>query len=97
MSKTMVSARIPEALGEKLETLTSLTRRSKAYHLTEALEGYVDQQVRLYQHIAAAVKDADEDGRYVSDKDMRAWLKSWGKPDQLPPPRLRQRDEPDDD
>ena len=97
MPKTMVSARISEELDGKLEKLAELTRRSRAYLLNQALEEYVDEKVRLYQVIAEAVREADEDGSYVSDKDMRAWLNSWGKPDELPSPRLRHRDEPDDD
>ena len=97
MPRTMVSARIPEELDGKLETLAGLTRRSKAYLLHQALEQYVHEKVRLYHAIDEAVKEADADGSYVSDKDMRAWLNSWGKPDELPPPRVRPRDEPDDD
>ncbi|MFN0191396.1 MAG: CopG family ribbon-helix-helix protein [Aestuariivirga sp.] len=97
MAKTMVSARIPEKLNQGLEELAGLTRRSKGYLLTEALEAYVDEKVRLYRHIDEAVKQADEDGSYVSEKDMAAWLDSWGSPNELPPPRLRKRDEPDDD
>ncbi len=96
MTKTMISARIPEKLGEELEALAATTRRSKAYLLTEALEDYVDRKTRLYREIDEAVKEADEDGGYVSEKDMEAWLQSWGKSAELPPPRVRRRDEPDE-
>lgn len=93
MSKTMVSARIPEALSEKLEALAVLTRRSKAYLLTEALEEYVDEKVRLYQVIEELVKEADEDGSYVSEDDMNSWLDTWGGENRAPLPRLRKRDD----
>ena len=93
MTKTMISARIPEALSVKLETLAGLTRRSKAFLLIEALEGYLDEKVRLYQHIDEAVKEADEDGSYVSEEDMNAWLDTWGQTKRAPLPRLRKRDE----
>lgn len=96
MTKTMISARIPEALNDKLETLAGLTRRSKAFLLTDALEGYVDEKVRLYRQIDEAVREVDEDGSYVSEKDMEAWLMSWGTEKEMPPPRLRKRDEPDE-
>lgn len=96
MTKTMISARIPQALSDKLETLAGLTRRSKAFLLIDALEGYVDEKVRLYQHIDEAIREADEDGSYVSEKDMEAWLMSWGTENVLPPPRLRKPDEPDE-
>ena len=96
MTKTMISARIPEKLGEELEALAATTRRSKAYLVTEALENYVERKARLYREIDEAVKEADENGEYVSDKDMRVWLASLGTENQLPPPRLRNRDEPDE-
>ena len=41
MNKTMISARIPEKLGDDLEALAEATKRSKAFLLTEALEDYV--------------------------------------------------------
>ena len=96
MSKTMISARIPEKLGEELEALAATTRRSKAYLVTEALEDYVERNARLYREIDEAVREADESGKYVSEKDMQAWLSSWGTTNELPPHRLRKRDEPDE-
>lgn len=86
MVKTMISARIPEKLGEELEALAEATRRSKAFLVTEALEDYVRRQAWLVREIDAAVKEADESGEWISHERMSAWLLSWGKPDELPPP-----------
>ena len=47
MTKTMISARIPEKLGQELEALAEATRRSKAFLVTEALEDYVGRKARL--------------------------------------------------
>ena len=96
MTKTMISARIPEKLNNDLEALSETTRRSKAFLLTEALEYYINCKARLYREIDDAVKDADDNGEYVSEKDMEAWLLSWGTGSELPSPRLRQRNEPDE-
>ncbi len=93
MSKTMVSARIPEQLGQDLEALAEATRRSKAFLVTEAIDDYVKRQAWLVKRIDEAVKEADESGEYVSEEDMSAWLRSWGKPNELPPPKLRKRNE----
>ena len=93
MSKTMISARIPEQLGHDLEALAEATRRSKAFLVTEAIDDYVRRQTWLVKSIDEAVKEADESGEYVSEEDMSAWLRSWGKPNELPPPRLRKRHE----
>jgi len=86
MSKIMVSARIPEQLGDDLGALAETTRRSKAFLITEALEDYVKRQAWLVKRIDEAVKEADESGKWISHDKMAAWLESWGKPDELPPP-----------
>ena len=93
MTKTMISARVPEKLNTEIEALAEATRRSKAFLITEALEDYVRRQSWLVKQIDEAVREADESGEYVSEEDMSAWLASWGKPGELPPPRLRKRDE----
>jgi predicted transcriptional regulator len=36
---------------------------------------------------AVALADL-EAGRTISHKAMKAWLLSWGKPDELPPPQV---------
>ena len=86
MSKTMISARIPEQLGQDLEALAEATRRSKAFLVTEAIDAYVRRQAWLVKHIDEAVREADECGEWISHEKMEAWLMSWGKPDELPPP-----------
>jgi predicted transcriptional regulator len=91
MNKTMISARIPEKLGNEIEALAEATRRSKAFLITEALEDYVRRQAWHVKRIDEAVRAADESDEYVSEEDMFAWLKSWGKPDELPPPTPRKR------
>jgi predicted transcriptional regulator len=89
----MVSARIPDQLGQDLEALAEATRRSKAFLITEAIDDYVRRQAWLVKRIDEAVKEADASGEYVSEEDMSAWLRSWGKSNELPPPRLRKRNE----
>ncbi|MGQ0483788.1 MAG: CopG family ribbon-helix-helix protein [Hyphomicrobiales bacterium] len=86
MSKTMISARVPEKLNDEIEALAEATRRSKAFLITEALEDYVKRQAWLVKRIDEAVREADESGEYISHEAMAAWLESWGKPDELPPP-----------
>ena len=89
MTKTMISARIPEKLAEDLEALAETTRRSKAFLLTEALEDYVSRQAWLVKRIDEAVKEADASDEYVAEEDMTAWIETLGKPGHPPLPRLR--------
>lgn len=87
MTKTMISARVAEKLNEDLESLAVSTRRSKAFLITEALEDYVQRKSWLVKRIDDAVRAADESGEYISHEAMEKWLRSWGKPDELPPPK----------
>ena len=93
MAKTMISARVEEKLSDDLTILAVSMRRPKAFLITEALEDYVQRQTWLKARIEAAVKAADESDSYVSHEDMMAWMKSWGKADELPLPPLRKRSE----
>ena len=86
MTKIMISARIPEKLGEDIEALAEATRRSKAFLISEALEDYVGRQAWLVKRIEDAVREADESGEYVSHEEMEAWILSLGSRDELPPP-----------
>lgn len=87
MTKTMISARIPEKLGSKIEALARSSRRSKAFVVTEALEDYVKREAWHRKRIDEAVKQADESGEFISNEKMIAWLKSWGTNNKLPPPK----------
>lgn len=86
MSKTMVSARIPEQLSHDLEALAEATRRSKAFLVTEAIDDYVKRQTWLVKRIDEAVREADECGEWISHEKMEAWMLSLGSPNELPPP-----------
>jgi RHH-type rel operon transcriptional repressor/antitoxin RelB len=86
MTKTMISARIPEQLGNDLEALAAATRRSKAFLVTEALEDYVKRRAWLAKRIDDAVREADECGEWISHEKMEAWMLSLGSPNELPPP-----------
>ncbi|HLF21586.1 MAG TPA: hypothetical protein VI582_03720 [Aestuariivirga sp.] len=87
MPKTMISARIPEQLGQDLEALAEATRRSKAFLVTEAIDDYVRRQAWLVRKIDESVRRADKSGEYVSHKKMDAWMRSLGTPSELPPPK----------
>jgi predicted transcriptional regulator len=87
MTKTMISARIPEKLGNEIEALAESTRRSKAFVITEALEDYVKRRAWQMKRIDDAVREADKSGEYISHEKMEAWMLSLGSPNELPPPQ----------
>ena len=75
-----------EKLNEDLEKLAAMTRRSKAFLITEALESYVDYETRLALKIESSMREADETGEFISNEAMMKWMKSLGTPNELPPP-----------
>ena len=87
MTKTMISARIPEKLSKELESLAKQTQRSKGFLLTEALEDYVGHKTWLSNRIAGAVKAADETDLAHSHEQVVAWMESWGTENPLPVPQ----------
>ena len=87
MNKTMISARIPEKLSNDLEALAERTQRSKGFHLTSALEDYVERENWLTEKIDAAVKSADEATEWHSHESVANWIMSWGTENRLTPPQ----------
>lgn len=91
MPKTMISARVDSELNQSLEQLAASSRRSKAFLIAEALEDYIGRQKWLKERLDLAIKEANESDQYVDHADMMAWLQSWGKPNELPPPIAKRR------
>ena len=87
MTKTMISARIPEKLSNDLEALAERTRRSKGFLLTAALEDYVERESWLSDKIDAAVKAADKATEWYSHESVSKGIMSWGTGNELPQPK----------
>lgn len=86
MTTMVVTARVPEKLGEDFEAFSRRISRPKDELMAEAMAAYLEREAWLSTQIAEAVKAADASGEYISHEKMVAWLKSWGTPDELPPP-----------
>jgi RHH-type transcriptional regulator, rel operon repressor / antitoxin RelB len=86
MTKTMISARIPEKLDRELEALAAAAKRSKSYLLEEALQRFVDREAWMLAKADAAFKEAEESGEWISQEAMEKWLMSWGTDNVLRPP-----------
>jgi len=51
------------------------------------IEGYSKEDMKkLLAEIREAERTVDS-GHYITHKDMKAWLLSWGSKDELPPPK----------
>ncbi|MEW6595261.1 MAG: CopG family ribbon-helix-helix protein [Thermodesulfobacteriota bacterium] len=75
---TLISARVPEEVAQRLEALASETHRSKSYLAAQAIEEFVD----LQEWQVAAIKEgmaAAEKGKVKSHAQALAILNGWGK------------------
>lgn len=75
---TLISARVPAEVAQRLEALASETHRSKSYLAAQAIEEFVN----LQEWQVAAIKEgmaAAEKGKVKSHAQALAILNSWGK------------------
>jgi predicted transcriptional regulator len=85
----VTSIRLQEDLDELLDQAASRLHRSKNWVINQALREYLernkDEQGR-WQETVEALKSASE-GKLVGADKVHEWLDSWGKDDELPPPK----------
>lgn len=86
-SSTTVTVRLDRKLRARLEKLAVSTRRSKSFLAAEAIAAYVDEQAWQVAEIEEGRQQADAGGPFFAHEDVVKWLRSWGKKNELPPPR----------
>ena len=82
-----VTVRLPLAVKQKLEALSSSTRRSKSWLAAEAITAYVEEQSWQVQQVEEAIALADSpQALWVEGAAVEAWLNSWGTEDEQQTP-----------
>jgi RHH-type transcriptional regulator, rel operon repressor / antitoxin RelB len=87
VTKTMISARIPEELDRKLDAYAKMDKRSKSFIIEEALERYIAREEWMVEKMDKAFLEAEASGEWTSNEAMVKWLES----DELfpmPPPDI---------
>jgi predicted transcriptional regulator len=83
---TTISVRISTSARNRLARLAKRTKRSQAFLAAEAIEDFLDLNEWQVAGIEEAIEQADR-GELVPHEDVEAWVKSWGKKDELPRPK----------
>lgn len=83
---TTLSVRLKRETKKRLARLAKASGRSSNFLISDAVESYVADQERMLAEVRQADRQV-KSGHYVSQKDMKAWLLSWGTEHELPPPR----------
>ncbi|HEX4078503.1 MAG TPA: CopG family ribbon-helix-helix protein [Rhizomicrobium sp.] len=80
-----VSFRVPGDLATEVAALAQLLDRSKSWLFEQAVRDFVALQRWQLAAIDEGIAAADA-GRFAAHEDVAAWVRSWGKADELPPP-----------
>jgi predicted transcriptional regulator len=89
-----LSVRIDEDLADELRAaaeargvpIETYVRDAVARRLFSDIEWLDDPDPRIDERI---IDEAVRRGTLIPWDEMRPWVESWGKPDELPPPRWR--------
>jgi predicted transcriptional regulator len=81
-----VSVRLQPALNDQVAAIATALDRPKSWVIEQAVKDYVSLEQWRLAAIDEGVKAADE-GRVASHEDVVAWVRSWGQPGELAPPK----------
>ena len=87
MANVPFSMRIDENTKKRLKHEAKLINRSETYFANLAIE----KELRARELKRAAIDEAyaqAEQGNFISNEAMGAWVDSWGSDDELPPPEV---------
>jgi predicted transcriptional regulator len=86
MSKSLpVSVRLPPELNQQVADIAQALDRPKSWVIEQAIKEFVALQEWHLAAIDEGVRAADA-GQVVPHDEVAAWVRSWGKPDELPMP-----------
>ncbi|MGK2942231.1 MAG: CopG family ribbon-helix-helix protein [Immundisolibacter sp.] len=75
-----MTVRLEDDVGNRLDQLVPVTRRSKSYLASEAIRDFVDTNEWQIREIQTALKEADA-GDFASNEDLAALDSKWrGEP-----------------
>ena len=85
MATERLSLRIDADLKKSLEREAKREDRSASYLAVKAIEAMLRHRYEKRAAIRSAVAEAEE-GVFISQEAMDAWVASWGTDAELPPP-----------
>jgi len=80
--------RLTPELNRQVAKIAKALNRPKSWVIEQAIKEFVAVQEWHLAAIEEGVRDADA-RRVVPHDEVAAWVRSWGKPDELPKPEWR--------
>jgi predicted transcriptional regulator len=85
MSTVSFSMRIDEKLKKRLDRLAKGAERPASYLVTKAVEQMVGE-LEDRQKVIIEAFEGEDDGAFVSEASVDAWVRSWASDKRLPKP-----------
>jgi len=86
MKTQPLSIRLEPELSDQVTAIATALDRPKSWIIEQAVRDYVAVQQWQLAAIDEGIADADT-GQVASHEEVMEWVRSWGKPDELPPPK----------
>lgn len=87
---SVTTVRLQPDVEEGLDVMAGKLHRTRNWLINQAVREFVQRQeqgqVRWQETLA--VMESVAQGKVVSGEAVHAWLRSWGGPDELPPPKV---------
>lgn len=89
---SVTTVRLQPELEESLNVMAGKLQRSKSWLINQALSEFIERQTleqSRWQETLKAMESVAQ-GKVVSGEAVNAWLESWGKANELQPPKAGQ-------
>jgi predicted transcriptional regulator len=86
MPSTTFTVRVEPEVKKRLEKLARSTGRTRSFLAAEALNEYLDVNEWQVAGVKRAIASLDR-GEGLSHKEVKDWVKSWGRKRERPVPR----------
>lgn len=86
----VTSIRLQPEIENPLEKLAIKLDRSKNYLINQAIKEFLERKLldeKKWSETLEAI-DSVKANNLVDEKEVNAWLESWGKEDELTPPKI---------
>mgnify|MGYP005817008917 CR=1 FL=1 len=89
---SITTVRLRPEVEASLAEMAGKLRRTKSWLINEAIVQFIHSQEQAqtrWQETLQAMESVAR-GEVVSGEAVHAWLRSWGTPEELPPPKIGQ-------
>lgn len=86
---SVTTVRLQPEIEQGLEAIAGKTQRTKSWVINQALKEYIqrqDQEQARWRETLNAMESVAQ-GKVVSGEAVHTWLRSWGRSEELPPPK----------